>query len=244
MKKLFLAGVFTLLTTGCAGIPNTPDGFHKKTVETKHFSFYVLEKDGIQKEKPLRIYIEGDGNPNPKTPTALKMAEQDNHPNVIYMARPCQYIDNEICSNSALYTSARFHRELIGEMEELTTFIMKKHKIPQVEFVGYDGGATMALLLSTKIPTKQIITVAGILDTNTQSNLNPETLNPADYKDLIARVPQVHFVGGKDEITTKRQAERFVGRMKNPRSAKVKVLPNMKHTGWEHIQFDFYSVSE
>ena len=121
---------------------------------------------------------------------------------------------------------------------------MKKHKTPQVEFVGYDGGATMALLLSTKIPTTQIITVAGILDTNTLDNLHAETLNPADYKDLIARVPQVHFVGGKDEITTKRQAERFVGRMKNPRSAKVKVLPNMKHTGWENIKFDFYSVSE
>ena len=244
MKKLLLASTFVLLTSGCTSVPNIPDGFNKKTIETEHFSFYVLEKDDLQKGKTIRIYIEGDGNPNPQEATALEMAKQDNHPNVVYMARPCQYVDNEICSNKDLYTSARFHRELVDEMKELTIFLMKKHKTPLVEFVGYDGGATMALLLATKVPTSKITTIAGILDTNTQKNLHEETLNPADYKDLIARIPQVHFVGGKDEITTKRQAERFVGRMKNPRSAKVKVFPNMKHTGWKNIKFDFYSTSE
>ena len=50
----------------------------------------------------VNIYIEGDGrawlnknrpslDPTPKNSLALKLAEIDPAPNVIYLARPCQY---------------------------------------------------------------------------------------------------------------------------------------------------------
>lgn len=240
MKKGFLFATCALLMSGCAGLPDTPTGFKAKTIETEHLSFYTLEKEDMQKGQPLRFYIEGDGNPNPSTPVALKLAIRDEHPNIIYLTRPCQYVENELCENKALYTTARFHREIVKEMQELSLYFIKKYKAPKVEFIGYDGGATMAMLLGSRIPiTSQITTVAGILNTNTQKDLHEETLNPFDQKDLTAHIPQVHYVGGEDAVAPRRTAERFVGRLKNPRSAKVKVLPSLTHKGWENVSFDF-----
>ena len=241
MKKWFLTGVAFLLIGGCAFIPDTPDGFNQKTVETENFSFYTLEKENIQKGKPLRFYIEGDGSPNPSKAVAMKMAQNDTHQNVVYLTRPCQYIENDVCDNKAIYTSARFHREIVKEMEELILHFIKKYQAPAIEFVGYDGGGTMAMLLAPKIPiTTQVITVAGILDTSDKNNSDSDILNPARQRDLVAHIPQIHYVGGKDTLASRRTAERFVGRLKSPRSAKVRVLPSMTHNGWEYIVFDFY----
>ncbi|MDD7312777.1 MAG: alpha/beta hydrolase, partial [bacterium] len=52
---------------------------------------------------PYKIYIEGDGhafnahgqptgNPTPKGTLVRELAFGDNHENVIYLARPCQYV--------------------------------------------------------------------------------------------------------------------------------------------------------
>lgn len=246
MLRILLGAFTVLLLAGCSSIPQTPEGFRMKTVETEHFSFLVWEKENIKSGQPLRFYIEGDGNPDPKTPVAFEMAQKDTHDNIIYLTRPCQYIDSDVCSNKAVYTSARFHREIFKEMEELAVYFIKKYKAPSVEIIGYDGGGTMALLLATKLPrVSKVITVAGILDTHSyaaQNNekLDDETLNPAEQKNIITMIPQVHYVGGKDTVTTRRTAERFVARLQNPRSATVKVLPSMNHDGWEKVQLDFY----
>ena len=67
---------------------------------------------------------------------------------------------------------------------------MRRYRAPSVEFVGYDGGATLALLLATRIPqTTRVITIAGILDTNAYVQNNRGTsfkksLNPADEKNV------------------------------------------------------------
>lgn len=245
LKGIFSVAVIFLLA-GCASVPETPEGFKMKTVETEHLTFLTWEKDGIRTGEPLRFYIEGDGTPNPKTPVAFKMAQKDTHSNVIYVTRACQYIDSPVCTDKAIYTSARFHREIVNEMEEMMFWYIKKYKAPSVELVGYDGGATMALLLAAKLPhVMRVITIAGILDTTAyaaqrQEKLAADTLNPADQKNIIALIEQVHYVGGKDNLTPRRIAERFVARLQNPRSAVVKVLPSVSHEGWENVQLDFY----
>lgn len=240
MKKGFLLLTCAIFMGGCTSLPDTPTGFNAKTIETTHLSFYTMEKSDMQKGKTIRFYIEGDGNPNPKTPVALKLAKQDEHQNIIYLTRPCQYIENDLCQNKDIYTTARFHREIVQEMQELSLYFIKKYKAPNVEFIGYDGGATLAMLLGSRIPiTTQITTIAGILNTDAQKDLHEETINPFKQKDFTAHIPQVHYVGGKDDIAPRRTAERFVGRLQNPRSAKVKVLPNMSHKGWENISFNF-----
>ncbi len=245
MNKILFSGLL-LLCTACSGIPQTPAGFEAKHIETEHFTIAVWEKTDIQKNGVLRLYIEGDGTPNPKKATALKLAEKDAYSNVIVMARPCQYIKDDACDNPLIWGDERYHPEIMAEMEELTTFLIRKYQAKGIEFVAYDGGAPVAFNLAARVGgTRRIITVAGILDLDAyiyknKKNEMPNAENAAKQKQiLIAQIPQVHYVGGEDTITTRRMAERFVSRMKNPKSAVVKVVPDMGHDGWENIDLDY-----
>lgn len=234
-----------LIVVGCAaGKPETPPGFTEKTIETEYFSFAVWEKD-IVAGKPLRIYIEGDGNPTPRRAIGLELAERDPSQNVIYVSRPCQYIRNRECANPAVWGSERFHEEIVNEMKELVEYLAIKYRTPSLELIGYDGGGTMALILATKMPVARVITIGGILDTAVyaaEQNAGPiNGLNPGDLKDALSRVEQIHYVGGRDTETTRRMAERFVARLKNPRSATVKVIPGATHTDWDGVVFDYYT---
>ncbi|MDR2901908.1 MAG: hypothetical protein LBU87_02210 [Lactobacillales bacterium] len=245
MKKYVGLLIGLLFVSACIHTPPAPEGFEEKTVETEHFSIKIWEKEGIEPKKMLRVYIAGDGNPTPKNPVGLALAEKDTYQNVIYISRPCQYeSDNDLCKKQNIYGADRYHREIIKEMQELVVYLIRKHKSTSLELVGYDGGAPIALLLATRIPAQRVITVAGILDTqnyNKQHNLpQGDGLNPADEKNLLRVVPQIHYVGEDDTLTTKRMAERFVARLQNPKSAVVKIVPDTAHTDWEEVEFDYY----
>ena len=144
--KTLICGL--LLLTGCAVRPN-PEGWTEKTVETKYLSFQVWEKE-ITPGEPLRIYIEGDGDPTPRRPIALELAERDPNRNVIYVSRPCQYVWCDECKNAALWREERFHNEILMEMKELILYLGQKYQTPSIDLIGYDGGGTIALLLATK----------------------------------------------------------------------------------------------
>lgn len=245
--KQYIPLILGLFLSACTVTrPISSEGWQEKIVETERLSFAVWEKDIIA-EKPLRIYIEGDGFPNPKKPIAFKLAQKDPMQNVIYVTRPCQYVKNKVCSNPLIWGEERFHQEILTEMKELIVYLSIKYKTPVLELVGYDGGGTMALLLASQIPVARVITIAGILDTKAYvlENDLPEIngLNPADFKETLAKIPQVHYVGSDDTLTTRRMAERFVARIKNPVSAVVKVVPNTNHTDWETVKFDYYNSS-
>lgn len=245
MKKLWVLFTVLFFVAGCQTVPPAPEGFETVTVETEHFSFRVFQKP-LMPGKPIRFYIEGDGTPNPKEFTALQLAQKDPYENVVYLSRPCQFIDSKVCTKSEIYTSARFHEEIVKEMMELVIFVVKKNKPSSIEFIGYDGGATMAMLLSTRVPgVTRVVTIAGILDTSaytTHNNLPQltDSLNPADERAALGQIPQIHYVGGRDDVTTRRMAERFVARLYNPRSAVVKVVPSADHDNWNNIAFDYY----
>ncbi len=246
MKKIVCAGLLFFLT-GCMLTPPNCENFETKQIQTSYFSIAVWEKKGIKKGKPLRIYFEGDGNPNPQNAVAFDYAKQDPTDNVIYVARPCQWVKDKLCEQKPqIYTSARFHEEIMKEMEELTTYLVKKYQAPSVELIGYDGGAVVALNMSLKVPTSRIITIAGITDIvayNTYHNITDmdmeTTVNPTEDLIFLARIPQIHYVGKEDNVTPRRLVERFVSRMKNPKSAAVKVVPNVKHTNWRGVKLDY-----
>jgi len=239
---ILLAG---LLVSGCAWMPPHPSGFTDKKIETEYLTFSVWEKEGIETGKPLRIYLEGDGNPNPSDKIALYYAQQDKTKNVIYMARPCQWSKDKICkSKPEIYKDQRFHPEIIREIEEVVLYLKSKYKAPKIELIGYDGGATVALNLAGQMNISRIITIAGILDTNAYVRQNdlPEmkdAQNPADKLAVLADVPQIHYVGGKDEITPRRSAERFIAKMSHPKSAVVKSVPGVGHTDWKGVELDY-----
>ena len=228
-----------MLLSACTMRPN-PDGWTEKTIETKYLSFAVWEKD-IQPNAPLRIYIEGDGNPTPRNPIAMELAERDSHPNIIYVSKPCQYTFCQECKNPALWQEERFNEEIVNEMKSLINYLAKKYSATELELIGYDGGGTMAMLIASKTPVTRVITVGGILDTKTyaaEQNLTLNGLNPFDFRQRLTAVPQVHYVGANDKKVPRAQAERFVGRMRNPVSAVVKIVPKATHTDWDYLTIE------
>jgi len=239
MKQIFSLILGLGLLAGCAvKHPETPTGFIEKEIETKYLSFAVWEKVASSNQ-PMRIYIEGDGTPAPQRPYALEMAVKDTTPNVIYIARPCQYVSCKECRNPALWLTERYNDELVQEMRQLILYLVNKYQPSKLELVGYDGGGTMALLLAPRLPVAKVITVGGILNTHDymeKNNLPPVAgENPADNRNRLARIPQEHYVGEKDTLATRKMAERFVARLNNPVSAVVKVVPMATHTKWEHL---------
>jgi hypothetical protein len=79
----------------------------------------------------LTVYIEGDGapwvsstrppaDPTPTNPVSLMMAGRDVRRPVLYMGRPCQYLDRELTGcDSRYWTESRFSYQVIDAMDEL-----------------------------------------------------------------------------------------------------------------------------
>lgn len=241
MKKIAL--LFTLLSlSACKGMPASPNGFQMREAQTEHFSLPVWEKAPIEKGGIIRFYITDNGNPTPSEPTALKLAEKDRSKNIVVISRPCQYAPNKLCSNKDIYGAAQYSPEIIKEIEEVVGYYIQKYNAKSVEFIAYGGAAPIAFAMASGLNhVKQVVTIAGILDLEGYVNKNNlpdfsnESANPIKMISRISQIPQTHFVGGKDEITTQGMAERFVSKLQNPQSALVKVAPDMGHTGWEDI---------
>lgn len=244
MKKTTLM-ICSLLLSACSIMPKEPNGFQMRQAQTEHFTIPVWEKAPLQSNRTIRFYIEGNGNPTPDKPVALMLAAKDNAQNIVVLSRPCQYSKDKLCEKKDIYGKNQYSPEIINEMEELVTFYIQKYKAPNIEFVAYDGGAPVAFSLASNIGgVKKIVTIAGILDVDAYVNKNnlpdfEDAQSPIKLANRISQIPQVHFVGGKDEITTPGMAERFVSKLHNPTNAQVKLAPNMGHTGWEKIDLSY-----
>lgn len=165
----------------------------------------------------LTVFVEGDGNawssrsrpsadPTPKNPLALKLAlSSDGNARIAYMARPCQFEARAWpgCT-PALWTGARYGDESLAVMSSALDAI--KEEGEQVLIVGYSGGGVMAALLAaTRDDVVGFITVAANLDTEAWTEhhqVSPlvGSLVPLAYGERLAKIPQVHLVGGRDEI--------------------------------------------
>lgn len=103
-----------------------------------------------------KVYIEGDGyafnsygkpsqDPTPRGTLVRELAFGDKSPNVIYLARPCQYVKSQICSVRH-WTTARFAPEIINAEYETIKQIAGNHP---VILIGFSGGAQIAGLVAT-----------------------------------------------------------------------------------------------
>lgn len=171
------------------------------------------------KTAPIDIYIEGDGfafasigrvsnNPTPKDAFTLALAAQDPSPNVVYIARPCQYISFEkdkSCSPK-YWSGSRFAPEVIKSVNEAISSYTKNFVNPQINLIGYSGGAAVAALIAAeRRDVKTLRTVAGNLDhvaVNKFHNVDnlDNSLNAIDVAGKLASLPQYHFAGERDEI--------------------------------------------
>ena len=247
LARMFLCkkyvSVFVFLLCGCNSVI-IPDAFVYKEVETDGFTLASWQKL-TDCTAPVKFYIEGDGrafnssglptqNPTPHGKMIREVAFGDNSPNVVYLARPCQFVKDAKCEQK-YWTTARFAPEVIRSEAQA---IKKIAQDRPVILVGFSGGAQVAGLVAVQNPditVHQLITIAGNLDHKSWTeyhhlpSLN-ESLDLADYKEKYRLFPQIHYVGTKDEIIPQSITLDFV------RYSNVIPVKGAKHSdGWQNI---------
>lgn len=197
----------------------------ERFIETKMFDLQAWERMH-QRGGDAVIYIEGDGQhwennkdqaykifdegPTPGNPVALHLASRDLSKNVAYLARPCQYIykpESKGCS-SYYWGTRRYSREVIKAYNEALDQIKGLYGIKNFHVVGFDGGAVIASYLAAeRNDVNTLRTVAGNLNhpyVTAEKGMDPLTgsLNVLDIASQLKDVPQIHFIGGADEMIT------------------------------------------
>ncbi len=241
MFKTLLLSLFLL---GCKSI-DVPTQFVHKVIHTQTFEIASWQK--ITKPNGIfKFYIEGDGyafnaygqptqNPTPRGTLVRKLAFGDPSPNVIYLARPCQYVTSSMCRQK-YWTTARFAPEIIQAEYEAISQIAANNP---VILIGFSGGAQVAGLVATtqnKLNIKRIITIAGNLDHESwvaYHNLPylRESMNLKNYQSQFLQIPQIHYVGSDDKVIPPHLIKQFVGK-----NAEIIQIKNATHNhGWEKI---------
>lgn len=245
MKRLLMIGFISLtLLNGCASV-TPPDDFTYYETQTRTFKLASWQKI-TNPNAPYKFYIEGDGyafnrrgyptdNPTPCGTFMREIAFNDPSPNVIYLARPCQYVSDDFCAQRH-WTTARFAPEVIHSTTEIIQQIAPNQELI---LIGYSGGAQVAGLIAAtqqNLQIKKLITIAGNLDheawTN-RKNLYPlsESMSLESYQTQYAAFPQTHYVGGLDTVIPPEITQTFVFDPNN-----IVFLPSATHgTGFESV---------
>ena len=200
---------------------------------------------------PIDVYVEGDGlawlsrtevslDPTPREAMGLALAAADPGPNVVYLARPCQFTPrakNPTCG-IAYWTGKRFAPEVIAAMGQAVDQVVTQAPGQGVNLIGYSGGGAVAVLVAAnRKDVVSIRTVAGNLDhaeVNRLAKVSPlsGSLNPIDIAPQLARIPQIHFSGGADTVVPPAIAERFRQAAGSPCVA-VRTIAGATHeSGW------------
>lgn len=220
-------------------------GFREHIIPTSRFDFYALERISSP-VKSVRIFIEGDGNawltrsqpspdPTPLKPTMLDIALEDSSANVIYLARPCQYVSGKHC-NTGVWTGAQFAEQQIAAINDAINI----YKGRPIELVGYSGGGAVAMLIAARrTDIASIRTIAGNINTSYFTTFHKVTplsgsLNPWDQRLSNFRIPQIHFSGAQDKIVPPSLAEDYQSSLPAENCSRVMTVPGAEHaSGWK-----------
>lgn len=243
------------LPSGCATpLRNADDlalrrGLHRAVIDGGPFALATYASD-FRGGAPLTVYIEGDGyawidrfhpsdDPTPRNPVALEMASADPAPNLVYIARPCQYVegaDRRNCS-PAYWTMARYAEEVIAATDRVIDHYKTLAGAVGVRLIGYSGGAAVAALLAERRgDVRELVTVAGVLDSSAWTAMRgtdplSASLNPADRADRLTDLPQHHFVGQDDEVVPQAVTLSFLAHLPAGHRPRPIVIPAQPHEG-------------
>ncbi|MBP5535034.1 MAG: alpha/beta fold hydrolase [Alphaproteobacteria bacterium] len=250
MKKLF---VLCFLFLAACATENPLKDLRFQPISSGDYtvaSWYKITKPGL----PLKVYIEGDGHafdskgqptkdPTPEGLFLRKLAVDDTYPNVVYLARPCQYLMGQNCCEKD-WTTGRFSSSIIDTMEASVGILKKKSRADEVILIGYSGGGMIASQIAVRHPkeVKKLITIAGVLDKDKWTSYHKDepltdsvNLKVADLKGI----PQTHYVGAKDKIVPPELTFEILGK-DNPN---VVVVSSARHDkGFDKIYADVWSV--
>lgn len=245
-----LAGCAALDPSAHAEALAEPAHLHRELMDTGRFVLTTFSRIS-QPGKPLRVYIEGDGrawlsrtepslDPTPHRATGLALAAKDPAPNVIYLARPCQFTPQAMNPRCGIpyWTGKRFAPAVIEAMNDAVSRFAARTPGEPVELVGYSGGGAIAVLIAARrSDVASIRTVAGNLDDELVNRMHdvssmPESANAIDSARRVANIPQIHFSGALDRVVPPAVARRFV-EAAGGHCARALTVPGLAHErGW------------
>ncbi|OCT20757.1 alpha/beta hydrolase [Pseudomonas putida] len=197
----------------------------------------------------LRVYLEGDGHawvtpaqpsldPTPRQTLVVDLAMQDPTPS-FYMARPCQFVSVPGCT-PALWASRRFSPEVLGALGRALDDVKSRYGNQGFELVGYSGGGALALLLAgLREDVRQVQTLAGNLSPAEWARMLELTplegsLEPLQYRERLARIPQRHLLGADDRQVPAGVAAFYARQLGEARCLELVSLPGVTHEwGWQ-----------
>lgn len=204
------------LSGGCVAY-TPPSDYIYREISAPPFvlaSWQKINKTGA----PLTVYIEGDGhsfnaqgratdNPTPRRTSLRDIAFRDKDANVVYLARPCQFVMTENC-HKKYWTDARFAPEVINAEAEAVRALMAQSGSSEIVLAGYSGGAMVAALVAVQNPdinVKKLITIAGLLDHKAWTDYHrvpplKQSLDLKGYQNEFSKIPQIHFLAEKDAV--------------------------------------------
>lgn len=223
-------------------------GFQNQWIETEYFNLFASIKINDEVSENIVFYIEGDGhawkhknklsdNPTPKNPISLKLALSDSKPNVVYLARPCQYLEeNQLKDCSPRYWSShRYAEEVIVAMSQAITKIKTQSNATIIDLIGYSGGGVIAMLVaSRRNDVRSIITMASNIDHESWSEWHGVSklngsITPLNFLEETKNIEQLHLWGGKDKIVPFKTQISFVAHSKNNPLIKYEIIPEFTH---------------
>jgi len=238
MKKILLV----LFLSACAGqVWNVPDNFTYIPVKAGEYEIATWQKINDPKNNNIHIYIEGDGrafnvygrptsDPTPRGTFVRDLATRDNFVNVVYVARPCQFIMTDSCNESD-WTTGRFSQKIIDAESNVINRIGKGKKITMV---GYSGGAMVSGLVieqNPKLKVEKWITVAGVLDHEKWTKyFGDKKLDESLNMTKLPNVPQIHFVGERDKTVPYELAKTWAT------ESDIKIIPKATHDDFGKLE--------
>lgn len=268
VAALFIVIATSLSVVACSGLSSRVDiakevaataGFQPFSIGTSYFrlaGFSRIRQPG----RPVTIYIEGDGraflsgrpsnNPTPADPLVLRLAALDRNDNVVYLARPCQYVDLSDERNCGIpyWTRKRFAEEVISSVSEAVGIIAQNSKSSEIHLVGYSGGAAVATLVAARRQdVAGLRTLAGYLDhvsLNKDRNVSQllGSLDPIEIAPRLSTIPQIHYAGRGDEVIPSWVIRNFIQAVGNDRCTSMRIVDTTHRTGWEAMWSQYVSV--
>lgn len=254
-----LLALACLLLAGCVSLPTpqerwrhadtlaTAQGWQALPIAADPFELLAYAPRNATPADTLTLYLEGDGfawlsasmpsaDPTPRDPLALRLALLHPGGHAAYLARPCQFADAQKSGCAQRYwTHARFAPEVIDATNRAVDALKQRFGAKELVLVGYSGGgAVAALVAARRQDIRALVTVAGNLDHGAWTRFHRidalrESLNAADVADRLARIPQTHFVGGKDRVIPLQLAQHWPPAIAGRQGSNLRIIPDADH---------------
>lgn len=263
-QNIFFAAALinlSFLFAGCVSVDSRStayqisqqSGLTRENVQTS--SFLIATWSRISPlATSIHVYIEGDGfawqsrtrpsdDPTPRNPVGLTLAAADTRANVLYLARPCQFIGPPLPADCRVrwWTQDRFSPAVLESMNEAIDQFVARYPGVQLDVTGYSGGGNIAALLAERRKdVRALRTVAGNLDVAYVNALHhvsamPGALSAIDSAQALRHIPQLHLSGDADKTVPPDVARRFVQAV-GGNCARAEVVSGMAHgSDWAAI---------